>query len=620
MRMLINSVRRLGMFDYCVVTGSVILQLTGLIAFNDTDTALVDYKGYLLSIVATALLILLLVIILLTRDMAINVTKLDLCVSCYVTYIGLRIVFDQNFNYDFGWMFAVWTSYFFTRFIYGRISICGIKITYVIFIFFILFHCAIVLSQYVGLTPSLNDSFRATGAFFNSGPMGIFLAGFLPLLTFVYTSKSNLCFPRYIKLLSMVTLVTALICIIISESRSALVLLIVATLLYLYLHRVQFSNFAFVRKSAFASTSIKACGLLVLACLVFFLVSTKRDSTIGRLLIWKVGLEMGKVEPLFGMGIGKVSDLYLKYQMHYFRNSSQNPKEQSLADKVNYLFNEPLHVFVEQGLVGLSLLFTVIYFSVIQTFRQVKVPAINYSFTIGNVMAITILAIFSSSMFSYCLQMPPILLTFCVAIGIAGSNTEENKIVNFNKLPLILGLLASLVLSVLISLETYGQYRIKKIVHLLSRESNHISDKLRLLNSLDSEYPNNRILLATIGKYLAREGRYHESIDRLNQASSLIADPFLSTTLGTNYQYIGLYNLSAKHLTMSVDMIPNRLYPRYLLAKMYLQSGDTLKADSIARVILGMPVKVESPATRQIKLEMKFLHGSKAQDSENIKR
>ncbi len=51
-------------------------------------------------------------------------------------------------------------------------------------------------------------------------------------------------------------------------------------------------------------------------------------------------------------------------------------------------------------------------------------------------------------------------------------------------------------------------------------------------------------------------------------------------------------------------MMPSMLLPRYLLAKLYHESGQNEKARQTAEEVLKSPVKVESSATREIIREM----------------
>jgi hypothetical protein len=55
----------------------------------------------------------------------------------------------------------------------------------------------------------------------------------------------------------------------------------------------------------------------------------------------------------------------------------------------------------------------------------------------------------------------------------------------------------------------------------------------------------------------------------------------------------------------SADMVPHKLYPHYLMAKLYMQSGDSIKAKTKAEEVLAMNANVNNMAEEEIKLEMK---------------
>lgn len=61
------------------------------------------------------------------------------------------------------------------------------------------------------------------------------------------------------------------------------------------------------------------------------------------------------------------------------------------------------------------------------------------------------------------------------------------------------------------------------------------------------------------------------------------------------------------YLIRAIDMVPNKIYPRYLLAKLYLDMGSNKIALSVAAEISGMNIKVNSPAVRDMKNEMDIL-------------
>ena len=54
-------------------------------------------------------------------------------------------------------------------------------------------------------------------------------------------------------------------------------------------------------------------------------------------------------------------------------------------------------------------------------------------------------------------------------------------------------------------------------------------------------------------------------------------------------------------------MEPNKMYPRYLLVKLYDDLGQRQKVIKTAEGLLNKDIKVESTATEEIKTEMKSI-------------
>jgi hypothetical protein len=62
-----------------------------------------------------------------------------------------------------------------------------------------------------------------------------------------------------------------------------------------------------------------------------------------------------------------------------------------------------------------------------------------------------------------------------------------------------------------------------------------------------------------------------------------------------------------QNVSQADDIIPSRMYPLYLLGKMYSAIGDRERAAFYARRVVGMTPKVSSPATDDMQREMREL-------------
>ncbi|TCO04412.1 O-antigen ligase family protein, partial [Natronoflexus pectinivorans] len=115
----------------------------------------------------------------------------------------------------------------------------------------------------------------------------------------------------------------------------------------------------------------------------------------------------------------------------------------------------------------------------------------------------------------------------------------------------------------------------------------------------------NGLFLQMYGKALSMDEQHHKSNEILTMAQKRYSNQIIQNTLGDNHKALGNYPEAEAAYTKSANMIPSLLLPKYLLAKLYNESGQHHKAQQTAEEILNSPVKVVSSATREIIQEMK---------------
>jgi hypothetical protein len=115
----------------------------------------------------------------------------------------------------------------------------------------------------------------------------------------------------------------------------------------------------------------------------------------------------------------------------------------------------------------------------------------------------------------------------------------------------------------------------------------------------------NGLFLQIYGKALSMDEKYKKSNQVLAMAQKLLSSYIILNTFGDNYKALKDYDKAETAYIQSGYMVPSLLLPKYLLAKLYEDSGQHNKAIQTAREILNSPVKVESTATREIMNEMK---------------
>ena len=65
------------------------------------------------------------------------------------------------------------------------------------------------------------------------------------------------------------------------------------------------------------------------------------------------------------------------------------------------------------------------------------------------------------------------------------------------------------------------------------------------------------------------------------------------------------YAQAEQSMLKSSQIVPNRIYPFYLLANLYMEMGDIVKAKEMAQLVQTKEPKVQSTAVREMRDEMK---------------
>lgn len=106
---------------------------------------------------------------------------------------------------------------------------------------------------------------------------------------------------------------------------------------------------------------------------------------------------------------------------------------------------------------------------------------------------------------------------------------------------------------------------------------------------------------------LSKTGQHAEAIRVLERAKRLSGDPMIRYMIAKNRQMLGDYREAEEELLQAIGILPERLYPYYLLAKLYAEPEfyqvDKLRA--AAGAVLTKKPKVESTAIREMREEVK---------------
>lgn len=111
------------------------------------------------------------------------------------------------------------------------------------------------------------------------------------------------------------------------------------------------------------------------------------------------------------------------------------------------------------------------------------------------------------------------------------------------------------------------------------------------------------------GHSLHKSGHYQKSSELLNQARMYSNDPMILNIMGKNCQALQDYKSAEMYYLKSVNRLPGRIYPYYLLAKLYCEPEyrDKEKFGVMKWNVLNRKPKVHSTAIEEMRAEVEEL-------------
>lgn len=471
--------------------------------------------------------------------------------------------------------------------------------------------------QLYGFAWSHHSLYKQTGSFYNPGPLGGFLAiGFVVALSTALKEKRlsfdddeiycfnikrleiSLCH-QHLYYVTVVVLVLIAMILPSTMSRTAWAAMALGAL---YVAACQINWRKYLPQKRWQKMAL-AIGLpIVLAVAAAGAWHLKTGSAVGRVFMWTISARAVADSPWTGHANFKHA--YAEAQERYFRECGTNADGGIMAAEryvdaagcPDYAFNEYLNAAVEWGLPALLGILAFIVLTMVVGHRSRRY---------GLVGGIITLLVFAWA--SYPMHLPAFVATLLVmAVGCWWNWIEQNiktKTVATIAL-LMVGVVCCLNIGKMQNREQ-GLRKWAKVQHFYSikaydvacREDSALYDRMRWNGRFMYEY----------GHALHNLKRYAQSNEILLEADQLLNDAMTLNVIGKNYQMQGQYEMAEQYFTKSAYRVPNRLYPHYLMFKMYSDSVsyNAEKAERAANIILSKPVKIESEATRQMFEEAK---------------
>ena len=447
------------------------------------------------------------------------------------------------------------------------------------------------LCQLYGFSASGHFRYALTGSFFNPGPYAGYLAMVLPICLHHYMQfgawKWVNASLKLEKVAAGVVGVLILCVLPATMSRSAWVAAMIGCVWVIYMHRDRYKwNILWRRyKKRYISYGIGILFVLIVGGAgAFFL---KPDSALGRLFLWKITCQAIIKYP-WGCDKG-FAFAYGEAQEAYFSQRDYAGWEERVAGSPEYAFNEYLELALTKGIAVCAMMMIITLGCL-----RIGIQSGRY----GICGAMIVLLIFSFS--SYPMHLPafivayvclllacgiggvigkPLILCVCFIVWVGGYNEKWRQEKN-----------------------AYGKWENAKMLY---RSGAYMSTN----EAYREIYPHLKEKRRYLFEYvhsLHKAGLYNESNEYLDEACKYSTDPMILNIMGKNYQGMHCYKRAELCLLSSVHRLPSRIYPYYLLAKLYAEPDfrNEEKFEEMKRIVLTKKPKVYSVAIEEMRKEV----------------
>lgn len=439
------------------------------------------------------------------------------------------------------------------------------------------------LAQLLGYGHSNHALYAMTGSFLNPGPFSGFIAMAMPVALWLYLKATN-CIARYVAALLFVLMFCVLPA---GWSRSAWIAAAVACLWvygchkrwgvwlkWCYTHR---------RKRLAKWVAATAAALLLLAVGLFLL---KPDSARGRLFMWRMEWRAIAEKPWTGHGDGAFAAAYGRAQEAYFAQGDYAAWEERVAGTPEYAFNEYLQGAIEYGVPTVLI---AICLTLLAAWRGYRLKRYGIA---GGLLALAIFA-FSSYPFRHWEFVAVYLMLLWACIVPRGW-----KGVWLSLLPVVAGVLCFRAARIA-ERERQEGYEEARFYYERGAYEAAIEDYMYAYQF----YREDGKFLFELGHALHKKERYEESNRYLMEAEEHSCDPMILNIMGKNYQALGQYKEAEHYYRRSINRLPGRIYPYYLLALLYSEPDyyHPQQLEEACRMVLEKEPKVHSTAIEEMR-------------------
>lgn len=326
--------------------------------------------------------------------------------------------------------------------------------------------------------------------------------------------------------------------------------------------------------------TILLLSLIILFFVILYLI--RPESINGRLLVWRISLNILNDNFVFGIGPDRFRSIYPLYQMDFLSKLAIDDYRNLLVGNVGYTFNEPLQFIIEFGLIGLAVVLFVIY-SIFKKCNILNIEKAAYK---------TLLFLCISSFSYFTFHSIPIIIIAIICISIITRSKFQKK------LPSIYKIIFLIIISGV--LFTYhNQYTTLKKISSIHNLPINMHDQLKEYNKYNiDKIPELMINLAYIQYKLSH---YKEAINTTHQVLSFVKTDKQYVFLSNCYYNLGNNDSANYYLQKALKLTPSNIENRYQLYLNYELQKDTTKMIQCAKEIKGIPLKFKTGKDAKIK-------------------
>ena len=469
-----------------------------------------------------------------------------------------------------------------------------LRILYVFLLIFLIVISVMGYMQYFNLLKSNHDYFIITGPYLNPSVYGCVISISLSVVLVFLVSAFYYKKHETLSVASVLTAAISIPILFISGSRTAVLSLMITVICIIYIRCRK--NVKLTKRKIFLTITIF---VLIFLCCSYPLYLYKKDSADGRFLIWKVTLEMIKDKPISGFGSDGFVANYMHYQANYLETTG-TVREKYLAGNIHKVFNEPLRLLVEYGLVGLFIYvcFVALLFSMPQ--RNI----------VGKIVFVTGINYLVIGLFTYSYVIFPIQLIMLIVFSLSVFYSKKRLVIksldlSFKCLRLTKGTL--IILMIAFSYPIFKSWvGYCKLNRISSKSGFRNSNKyISELASLECLMQTESIFWRYYCVALNKEKQDTMLLDKIINWEKLHPDPMVYILKGDVLKRNGNIAAAEQAYRIAAYMIPSMQTARGRLAFLYKDYGREEEGLMLAREILEEEVKVYGFATYELHQDLR---------------